>query len=533
MGGKIESLLSSDIAIRVKLIGVVVACVLVPILLISAILVSSIRQASLAEFEDRSRAEIAHIERLFTQYLQGMRDDAVFLARSTALSKLDRSVTTYFDSTPHKMDPAQVGDAEREVFELFERFGSHRADLAYVYLGLDHGGYIQWPAYEMNNYDPRPRPWYTSAIDSNEPVLSPPYLEVNTGKPVIDYVVRFETATGVRGVVGVDVFLSKLTELVHSMHFGDSGYLLLLDGMGNVLADPSMPENNFMNIQELEAVYPNIDALPGGFSSYPINGQDWFVQVLDSTSLGWKFIGLVPRENVYVQANRLVTVVSGVSLVLGVLFGVLGFSVIARAQRARDANPLTGLPGNLQIDATTNRWLGEGQDFRVAYFDLNNFKPFNDYYGYNNGDRVIVALADIIKDCAGRDGNFIGHIGGDDFVVLFKGESWREICHTIVSRFDIEVMEFYPHEDLANGGITTFDREGKKQFFSLLGLAVGVAHPDSAYVKSHHEVSALASSAKSEAKKAGRSNVFASRRRTLQKASECKVAQFPRRVDVA
>lgn len=519
----LDASLGPNTRARLKLVALVFACVIIPILVISAALISNIRQASLAEFEYRTEAEIAHVERLFTQFLHGLRDDAVFLANSTEVSKLGAEVTTYFSDKPRVANPKEVSETEARVFDMFRAFGSHREALAYVYLGMDHGGYIQWPPPNMSNYDPRTRPWYQSAINQTQPVISPPYIDLNTGKPVVDYVVRFEGANGAQGVVGVDVFLSQLTDLVHSIRFGESGYLLLLDDNNNVLADPSNPANGFINIRALAGQYPDIQTLASGFSAYQMREQNWFIQKLVSPDLGWTFIGLVPQQYVFERTNRLIEIVVILVTVLTVLFSILGYRVVFQNQSAKNANPLTGLPGNLSIDDTVDNWLAHNINFRVAYFDLDNFKPFNDHYGYSDGDRAIIDLAEIIKSFADKDGNFIGHIGGDDFVVLFKSDNWYSICESIIEKFDQTVPKYYATEDLAKGGITNFDRQGGKQFFSLLGLSIGVTHPDSTIVKSHYEVSALAASAKSEAKKSRKSSIFISRRRAISQLSEAEM----------
>ena len=505
---------------RLKLVAAVFACVIIPILIISATLIANIRQASLAEFEYRTHAEIEHVERLFTQFLHGLRDDAVFLATSSEVSQLGHEVSTYLGEQTEKSKPQNLSETETKVFELFKAFGSHRKELAYVYLGMDHGGYIQWPPPNMSNYDPRTRPWYLSAINQPQPVISPPYIDLNTGNPVVDYVVRFEGANGAEGVVGVDVFLSQLTDLVHSISFGEAGYLLLLDDKNNILADPSKPENSFINIKDLSSEYPDIQQLDHGFSPYSMQGQEWFVQKLVSPDLGWAFVGLVPKSHVFQSTNRLITIVLALSAILSTLFGILGFRIVVQAQSAKNANPLTGLPGNLTIDETVDNWLAKGIDFKVAYFDLDNFKPFNDHYGYSDGDTAIIDLADIIKSFADRDGNFIGHIGGDDFVVLFRSEGWYEICQSVIEKFDRTVPKYYATDDLGKGGITNFDRQGETQFFNLLGLSIGVTHPDSTLVKSHYEVSALAASAKCEAKKTKNSSIFFSRRRAISKSKK-------------
>ncbi len=180
---------------------------------------------------------------------------------------------------------------------------------------------------------------------------------------------------------------------------------------------------------------------------------------------------------------------------------------------ARYSNPLTLLPGNVPIYEWIDELLDRKQDFWLAYFDLNNFKPYNDIYGYSKGDKVINLLAEIIKNSVDSDADRVGHIGGDDFVVIFSDDSWREKCEQILARFREEIKAFYTEEDLKNDGIYCDDRRGNRQFFAILSIAIGLVNPDHNLCSSHHDVAMLATDAKHQAKKIGGNILFESRRR--------------------
>ncbi len=107
--------------------------------------------------------------------------------------------------------------------------------------------------------------------------------------------------------------------------------------------------------------------------------------------------------------------------------------------------------------------------------------------------------------------------------MLFRSADCYGICKSVIEKFDRTVPQYYATDDLANGGITNFDRQDEKQFFPLLTLSIGVIHPDSTLVKSHYEISALATSAKSEAKKTKKSSIFVSRRQAIPQLSEAEI----------
>lgn len=180
---------------------------------------------------------------------------------------------------------------------------------------------------------------------------------------------------------------------------------------------------------------------------------------------------------------------------------------------ARYANPLTMLPGNPAIHEQLNAVLNQAEQVRVAYIDLNHFKPYNDYYGYDAGDRVIIDLAKRIRSAIDPDRDFIGHVGGDDFIVVFRSEDWEKRCRTLLDEFAAAAPGFYDAEAVARGGIESHNRRGEPEFFGFVSIAVGIVWPDPVHCASGHDVARLASEAKVQAKSAGGNSMFVSRRR--------------------
>lgn len=183
-----------------------------------------------------------------------------------------------------------------------------------------------------------------------------------------------------------------------------------------------------------------------------------------------------------------------------------------KIRNARYANPLTLLPGNVPINREIDGLLKQTENFRVAYFDINYFKPFNDGYGYVKGDHLIQLLGELLTHNANGD-SFTGHVGGDDFVVVFRTDDWQDRCNRILEQFDQAVREFYNPKDLEQGGVWSLSRSGESVFYPILSLSCGVVHPDPYKCVSYHEVAELAAQAKKEAKKREGSYLFISRRR--------------------
>jgi diguanylate cyclase (GGDEF)-like protein len=153
-------------------------------------------------------------------------------------------------------------------------------------------------------------------------------------------------------------------------------------------------------------------------------------------------------------------------------------TTLRRAKDMRNLSPLTGLPGNIRIQDEIQRKVDDEVPFGVLYCDLDHFKAYNDHYGFVRGDRVIVStsriLQEVVEEYARSDG-FVGHVGGDDFVVVLPPEVAQQAAARICQRFDGEIPSFYDREDLDRGYVEVEDRQGVLQRFGLVAISVGVA----------------------------------------------------------
>ena len=166
---------------------------------------------------------------------------------------------------------------------------------------------------------------------------------------------------------------------------------------------------------------------------------------------------------------------------------------------AKHQNPLTGLPGNLIIGQKLAQCVKSGCRYSVAYLDIDNFKAYNDVYGFENGDLVIKLLAGILREHVPAD-QFVGHVGGDDFVVIMDFYITADYFKEIIRQFESEVLAFYNQLDIKNGYITTANRRGEVERFPLITLtAVAVNNETRAY-KDVPELSEVLAGLKKNAK---------------------------------
>ena len=152
---------------------------------------------------------------------------------------------------------------------------------------------------------------------------------------------------------------------------------------------------------------------------------------------------------------------------------------LERSARFVEINPLTRLPGNIAILKQIQSRLDSGEIFAVAWVDLDDFKPFNDKYGFARGDEVLKMVGRLVLNTVKEEqpiGTFVGHIGGDDFVFIIGYEEAAPVSEKIISNFDGIISIFYDEEDRLKGYIESSDRSGKKVAFPIMSMSIGIAH---------------------------------------------------------
>jgi len=181
-------------------------------------------------------------------------------------------------------------------------------------------------------------------------------------------------------------------------------------------------------------------------------------------------------------------------------------------QAAKYANPLTQLPGNVPIHEHLDGLLRSKASFCACYCDLDHFKPYNDVYGFSAGDAIIQLTANILASVCDRDLDFLGHIGGDDFIILFRSLDWEARSQKALTEFGSAVRAYLNEEDLARGGYFTENRRLEKEFHEITSLSIGAVVVPPGLFTSYMEVSRVASGAKKQAKNMPGNSLFVNRR---------------------
>ena len=169
----------------------------------------------------------------------------------------------------------------------------------------------------------------------------------------------------------------------------------------------------------------------------------------------------------------------------------------------RRISPLTGLPGNVQIQTEMKRRLLKKEVFAILYFDLDNFKAYNDVYGFSNGDEIIKFTAKIICKTIHNlqeSDSFIGHVGGDDFVAIVSRTDYDSLCQDIILDFDSQVLNYYTSEDIERGYVEVANRRGIIEQFPIVSISISVVEVDKERYQNTLEIGEVSAQIKHQAK---------------------------------
>lgn len=216
-----------------------------------------------------------------------------------------------------------------------------------------------------------------------------------------------------------------------------------------------------------------------------------------------ELVGILTSEDQRYLSDGFIVTENGRYIGLGTGDQLVRSVTEARVEAARHANPLTFLPGNIPISQHMERLLRRRTRFVACYADLNHFKPFNDCYGYWRGDQVIRLMARVAQEHCDAQLDFLGHVGGDDFMLLFQSPDWRARVQRMVQAFNTQALALFDETARLAGGIEAEDRYGVRRFFPCTTVSVGAVVVEAGGVIGVDEVANQAAMAKQEAKKQG------------------------------
>ena len=328
--------------IKQKLTWAFAAIACVPVILVAILVVLNLREGAQANFLDSSGREIRQIDNGMKQFFDGISQNVDYVAKDPRVVAA-KDLKSYAGAEAAQIPLTQTN---KELLAIFDQFAKSHPSTAYLSLGLSDGGYASWPDdTKLNNYDPRVRPWYKAAIAApGATVRTGAYYWAPDDVTLIGTVHTVADAAGnILGVVGLDVSLKQLTELVRNIKLGDSGYLMLVEANGNVLVDPSDAKHNFKPLADLGPNYAELAKRGDGVTQIEIDGVPYMANVVSSKDLGWRFIGLIKRDEVLADATRLTWLIAAIAAALALVFAIVGASFASVIVR-----PIRGVADGLQ-----------------------------------------------------------------------------------------------------------------------------------------------------------------------------------------
>ena len=334
--------------IRNRLIAAFLIVGLIPLAVVAFLTDSSIRNGAQADFSSATLREIKQVDNAITLFFDGMKKNVKMMAADPAIRRTDGRITVYINKPGDAkgmvaMKPLEAGGYEAESYLAYERYAKAHPEVSVVSLGTADGGFLQYPAIpRKTGYDSRTRDWYKDTIKQPDKVLlTDPFL-TSKGVPTIGIftTVRNQDDT-IKGVLGINIDLPVITEMIKNIKLGETGYVILLDSRGTIIANPKNPALNFKKIAEMKVeAFNNLDSLAGKPIEVAINGVRHLGNVYVSPSTGWKFLCLVDENEVYAGAAKMRKTIFGIMFVT--ILAVLG---IAFMLSNRLAQPLIAMVG--------------------------------------------------------------------------------------------------------------------------------------------------------------------------------------------
>ncbi|WXR62589.1 methyl-accepting chemotaxis protein [Peptostreptococcaceae bacterium AGR-M142] len=316
-------------SIRYKLTLSIVIIMLIPSLILTIYMGTTLNNELENNFTKSSLKEITQVDNALNIYFESVEENTNLLASNSKVKQADQSITNYINKKNITlMTPSKNGGLEQEIYEYYDDFAKTHPKSTYIYMATKDGSYIQWPqSSNENNYDPRKRPFYKAVIENNyKTIRTTPYYYPADNSVIISTVSPiFDDNNEFIGVQGLDVGLNALTKIIENIKIGESGYLVLLDSNGTILANPKNPDSNFSNISDLNI--EGFDVMQKKNYTYKIHldNKKYYAQLYTSDKSGWKYIALIEHSEFSSKINKLILILASISLSLVLILSILSF----------------------------------------------------------------------------------------------------------------------------------------------------------------------------------------------------------------
>ena len=292
------------LSVRKKLLLAFTTTILTSILITCIVLGLQIRDSAIATFHDSAAKELEQIDRAIGIFVDKALKMTTMIATSPIVQAADESVHSYVEEK-RPLSPKDISrsDVERDMVAFFKLINKIHPEYVEVFIGTKWGGFASSGESEMPpGYDPRKRPWYAKAMETPDKAsISPAYMST-TGEAVISNMFPITAGSEIIGCSGLDVGLGVLTDLIKKSPMGRTGYVMLVQDDGTILANPRHDDMNFKKMKEAGVpALAQLDGITTGGMEVAMDERQWFAQVHTIEGLGWKLIGVIKKSEVMAE----------------------------------------------------------------------------------------------------------------------------------------------------------------------------------------------------------------------------------------
>lgn len=376
-----------NFSLKTKLSIIILLFSLCPLILVSAIFINFTGKSIMSEQERASNKQLEMFNSNIDSIIDELMNNTSGFANEATIKQADGSLTNYINNNGIKqMTPSKNGGVEQEVFQRFKEFGETHSNYQYVYMGVESGGYVQYPEGKMDGpFDPRQRPWYPLALNNpDKAVLGEPYYFATDDIVILGASQALKDANGnVIGVVALDMSLDKITEMVDKAGVNTKGHFIVVDKSGTIIADPSNSNNNFKNVEEAYGnELSNLILSGADFDEVEVDNKAYLVKSIESEKTNWRYVALLDKEDILSPITDLIRlemiIISIVSL-LAVLFGIITSQKISKPIKevSEAANKIAGGDFYVQLQTKASGEVGELVDsFKRIGITLVEYKEY-------------------------------------------------------------------------------------------------------------------------------------------------------------
>ena len=311
-------------SIKSKLVASFLVSISICIVAMAIIMSQIVGNTITKDFVTSTENEMIKVEEIVGTFFTEMKNNSEMLAQNETIKKADETITSYIGindpSGETLSNPMTKGGLEAEIYKVYENFAKTHPSTADAYFGTVSGGYVQYAEGSVSNaYDPRERPWYKEAMaNQGEVLVTDAYYWAGADAVNVSIVKTVEGNSGeVVGVQSIDIALSGLTDMISKLKIGKEGYVIIVEGTGNILSHPTKPDLNFKNIEE--TYLKDLGTKQSGSVEFTDEGEKYITNIHTSSENGWKYISVVPKSELVQKTKTINTAIIFLGLAIMII----------------------------------------------------------------------------------------------------------------------------------------------------------------------------------------------------------------------